>query len=368
VALTASSELQEVVIEGFTADAADLVQVVAADNAIIYAFANMLTETATAPNSIIECAGASGTQALTDVQAPTYADNFQDWSEDFTEWSELKGAVYDASDGSLTFNDVGASRLRLGNSEYLAAAGLELTLWLRVKAGTSSAVRLTTNDGVSQTTTADLPLTSEYTWVSKTFTVDASPTMLRTDIRVESAATAGSVFIDKTILTTSPILPKYLETTGSAITTPQNAFQINDGSYLIFLPQGIVDSGANQGLLESFVDANNYIRVIYTGTAIVVNMVVSGALTQLVAGYTSGSGALALMITNHSVNGKVLMLSSGLSDTDPNTDDFQLNSIMQIGNRESLGLPASIQAANLARFDEVITDINAAIQASEYGK
>lgn len=71
VALTASSALQEVVIEGFTASAADVIDVVAADNAIIYAFANMLTETTTAPKQLIECSGASGNVAQTDTQLPT---------------------------------------------------------------------------------------------------------------------------------------------------------------------------------------------------------------------------------------------------------------------------------------------------------
>lgn len=71
VALTASSALQEVVIEGFTAAAGDVIEVVVADDAIVSAFANMLTETSTAPKSLIECAGAAGTQALDDVQVST---------------------------------------------------------------------------------------------------------------------------------------------------------------------------------------------------------------------------------------------------------------------------------------------------------
>jgi hypothetical protein len=187
------------------------------DGDTVYWLGNQLEESTTVSSSIVECAGGIGTQALTDAQVPCFSDNYSFDSQNLlgSKWQALgTDATIDGANtctfGGTDIND----RVRETLTTSCVAGGTYTAFYLlSVDSGTKDA-RLVGVDNVGSSTVA-ITITEVPTWFSVTRTFDAGSTARYFQLSNSSPATAGTVNFHKYQVTTSPILPKYLLTTGS---------------------------------------------------------------------------------------------------------------------------------------------------------
>jgi len=157
--------------------------------------------------------------------------------------------------------------------------------------------------------------------------------------------------------------PHIVETLGATGTLAQvdaqlstTGFPVNGCSYYLELPKGVRDNGTNQVLIDSFADASNYFRVNYSlANGLRVIKRVGGTNYILSVPLVADGTPFSLIITQDSTSGIELTLSNGLTDSDPDTQDIQLDSVLVLGRRDDYAQPLYSEEAQLKVFNEVVT-------------
>ena len=176
----------------------------------VYWFGNQLEESTTVSSPIVT-AGATGTRALDDAQLPVFSDNYLPYSEDFAQWNIASGAA--VSGKEVSFDAITFSRIFDDLPD--TTTGVTYYIYAKIKEVTSGQkFRLALEDAAGTLTSSDFTATSDFQY----FEFSGSFTDITRRVRVLNASTglAGTIEIDHIILSTSPILPAYLPTTGSA--------------------------------------------------------------------------------------------------------------------------------------------------------
>ena len=107
---------------------------------------------------------------------------------------------------------------------------------------------------------------------------------------------------------------------------------VQDCAYYIELPRGIRDVGFNPYVLDSYIDANNFTRLIHAEGAseMVFRKRVAGVQYDARIAYSGGPAAF--LLANDSLGGVSITSSEGEADTNTNTLDFQLGATWQFGS------------------------------------
>jgi hypothetical protein len=286
-----------------------------------------------------------------DVQAPTYSDQLLPWNRDFTTPTN-----YAAGNGGSAVGDI-ITQAAAGNSNVsIAVTGSTVAsgtyyYYVKAKAGTISQMDLGFYDDVSGVQkSGDITLTSEYVWYMFSATYGAGSTLRSVSIRNGTTAAAGTVIVADSILTTCEIRPVSLLTEGTARTTPEFVWPVNDyalyiniqdwqniGSATAAIAVQNRDSPSNQWLLRNEVAAGGGISYFNA---------VSG-VTKSVTASVSGNDSFDVVVNVDSTLGTTIE-----TPYDSDTDVTMTNGvaipqpITQLGNGTALANPTNCYISN----------------------
>lgn len=326
---------------------------------------NMLTETTTAPKQLIECAGASGNVAQTDTQLPTFADQYLKSTDISNETYWIRTGGETVSGNQITFSASATSQIYSITSDI--TAGDKYYIHALTSSNDLSDTRLqyfATNTPNTSILSSDLAISSTPTWLTLEAQTVVGDTTPRFYLKNSTGAAAGTITVHEVQVTTCPIPTKTLETTGTAITTPQNVFPVNDCSYFFYLPRGIVDSGS-QYLWDSTIDSNNYFRGVFITGANEIRILTrngGAAAVALNLSYTPDGTPVYGVFNASSTSGKTAQLSNGSTDSDVDTADLVFDTTVQLSAFNNLASPLEGEQAQFGVFNEIVA-LNGAFYA-----
>jgi hypothetical protein len=288
-----------------------------------------------------------------DLQLPTFSDNRIVDSEDLsaTIWVAQNSAVIDNSN---TFTLAAAAGSRV-NAIVTSSTVVSTTYYWFVELSTDSGahdVSLQIDDNVTgDQTSANMTVSTTPSWFMFSGSFDAASTARNVRVKNGSGGGSATINLHKSILSTCPIRPAYIKTTGAAAPV-QDEWPVNDCWYYGEIEyEGI--TGSNGVYLSSEVDASNKTRVnINSSNEVIFQKTVLGASYQPAVTLPSiNQGDVIEWGLKQSLWGMELYVAhngiiySDLSVT--NGDDLPIAATCQVGNLAALTSPLNGYYSNV---------------------